>query len=177
MLNSSSRAVNVMEQRCWGCHGPALAQSGLRLDSIESALRGGNRGPAIIAGKPAQSRVIQAIRRTGDLVMPPGPKLPDAKISTIEQWIAAGAAWPKTATSANAPAQTWWSFKKVVRPPVPAVKESWVRTPVDAFILQKLADGKTEAGPRGRPARAGEASLPGPARPSTHRRTGGEIRQ
>src|SRR5690242_19229011 len=130
----ASQAVGVIEQRCWGCHGSALSQSGLRLDSLEAALRGGNRGPAIVAGKAAQSRVVQAIRRTGDLAMPPGPKLPDAEIAIIEKWIGAGAVWPKTAT-AGAPVQTWWSFLKPVRPQVPALKDSWVRTPVDAFIL------------------------------------------
>jgi hypothetical protein len=137
----ASQAVGVMEQRCWGCHGSALSQSGLRLDSLEAALRGGNRGPAIVAGKAAQSRVVQAIRRTGDLAMPPGPKLPDAEIAIIEKWIGAGAVWPKTAT-AGAPVQTWWSFQKPVRPQVPALKDSWVRTPVDAFILQKLTAEK-----------------------------------
>jgi hypothetical protein len=131
----------VLEQRCWGCHGPSLQQSGLRLDSLEAALRGGSRGPAIVTGIASQSRVVQAIKRTGDLVMPPGPKLPDADIALVERWIAAGAAWPKTVTSAT-PAQTWWAFKKPVRPAVPAIKESWVRTPVDAFIYQKLVAEK-----------------------------------
>src|SRR3954447_17630017 len=111
----ASQAVGVMEQRCWGCHGPALSQSGLRLDYREAALRGGNRGPAIVAGNAAQSRVVQAVRRTGALAMPPGPKLPDAEIAILEQWIGAGAVWPGT-LSGNAPAQAWWSFTKPVRP-------------------------------------------------------------
>ena len=136
----AARAFGVLEQRCLACHGPALSQSGLRLDSREAALKGGTRGPAIVAGNAAQSRVVQAIRRTGALVMPPGPKLADSEIAVIERWIAAGATWP-TAT-AQAPAQTWWSFKPPVRPTVPALKEAWVRTPVDAFILQKLAAEK-----------------------------------
>src|SRR5207247_4371210 len=33
---------------------------------------------------------------------------------------------------------SWWSFKKPLRPAVPAVKNaSWVRNPIDAFILAK----------------------------------------
>jgi hypothetical protein len=149
----AARAVAVLEQRCWGCHGPALAQSGLRLDSREAAVKGGSRGPAITAGSAAQSRVVQAIRRTGVLQMPPGPKLPGAEIAIIEQWIGAGAEWPKTAANTNAPAQTWWSFSKPVPPAVPAfkespgLKESWVRTSVDAFILQKLTHEKLKPSP------------------------------
>jgi hypothetical protein len=99
-------------------------------------MKGGTRGPALVAGNAAQSRLVQAIRRTGPLQMPPGPKLPDAEIAIIEQWITSGAVWPKTAAAAG-PAQTWWSLKKPVRPPVPA-KDSWARTPIDAFISQKL---------------------------------------
>src|ERR1041385_2537290 len=85
-----SRGVKVLEQRCWGCHGANLAQSGLRLNSREAALQGGTRGPAIVPGNAAQSRVVQAIRRTADLSMPPGPKLADSEIAAIEGWIAAG---------------------------------------------------------------------------------------
>jgi len=136
-----SRAVGVLEQRCFACHGTGLAQSGLRLSSREAALQGGSRGPAIVPGNAASSRVVQAIRRTGDLSMPPGPKLSDAEINTIEQWIAAGAKWPDT------PAPAWWSFRKPVRPAVPAAKDAWVHTPIDAFILRTLNEQKLKPAP------------------------------
>jgi len=131
----ASRAVSLLEQRCYVCHGASLAQSGLRLNSREAALQGGARGPAIVPGNTTQSRIVQAIRRTGDLSMPPGPKLADSEIAVLEKWIAGGATWPK---SGPTPDKTWWSFQKPVRPAVPAIKEAWVRTPVDAFILSKL---------------------------------------
>ncbi|MES1257032.1 MAG: PSD1 and planctomycete cytochrome C domain-containing protein [Acidobacteriota bacterium] len=137
----ASRAVGVMEQRCFGCHGASAAQGGLRLNTREAALQGGTRGPAIVAGNAAGSRVVQAIRRTGELSMPPGPKLPEADIATIEKWIAGGAAWPQT-VPANAAGQTWWSFQKPVRPAVPVLKDAWVRNPIDAFIAKKLGEEK-----------------------------------
>ncbi len=34
--------------------------------------------------------------------------------------------------------KTWWSFKPPVRPAVPDLRDPWVRTPIDAFILQAL---------------------------------------
>ena len=108
------------------------------MNSREAALQGGSRGPALVAGNPSQSRMVQAIRRTGELQMPPGQKIPDAEIAIIEQWIAAGANWPRAATQA----QTWWSFRKPVRPAVPTRKDAWGRTPIDAFIANKLADQK-----------------------------------
>ncbi len=143
--DASTRAVAVMEQRCFGCHGANSAQSGLRLDSRDAALNGGSRGPAVIAGKAADSLIVQAIRHTGDVSMPPGPKLPDAEIATIENWIASGAVWPKTASTGAA--STWWSFQKPVRPAVPANKDTWVKTPIDAFIAKKLAEEKLKPAP------------------------------
>src|SRR5438067_9585072 len=86
----ASRAVSVLEQRCTGCHGASLAQSGLRLNSREAALKGGTRGPSLVPGNAASSRLMQAVRRTGELSMPPGPKLPDAEIAALDKWIAAG---------------------------------------------------------------------------------------
>ena len=142
----AQRAVKVLEQRCQACHGPSLAQSGLNLHSREAALKGGARGPSIVAGDAGQSLLVQAVKRTGALAMPPGPKLADAEIAVLEQWVAAGAAWPKSAgaaSSSSTAAQTWWSFRKPVRPAVPALEDAaWVRTPVDAFILKKLNDEK-----------------------------------
>src|SRR5260221_4780380 len=35
--------------------------------------------------------------------------------------------------------RSYWAFQKVVRPAVPAIKQSsWVRNPIDAFVLAKL---------------------------------------
>ncbi len=138
----ASRGVKVLEQRCWGCHGASLAQSGLRLNSREATLQGGARGPAIVPGDAAQSRLVQAIRRTADLSMPPGPKLADAEIATIESWVAGGAPWPKMAPAASSQTPEWWSFRKPLRPPVPAFTDPWVRTPIDAFIAAKLSQQK-----------------------------------
>jgi uncharacterized protein DUF1553/uncharacterized protein DUF1549 len=47
---------------------------------------------------------------------------------------------------------SWWSFRKPVRPPVPAVKNAaGVRNPIDAFILARLAErGLRPAPPAGR---------------------------
>jgi hypothetical protein len=138
----ASRGVRVLEQRCWGCHGANLAQSGLRLNSREAAMQGGTRGPAIVPGNTAESRVVQAIRRATDLSMPPGPKLAESEIATIESWIAAGAPWPNTAPATSSQASEWWSFRKPVRPPVPASNDPWVRNPIDAFVAAKLSEHK-----------------------------------
>src|SRR5215475_4358206 len=137
----AARALKVIEQRCSGCHGVNMAQSGLRLTSREAMLHGGTRGPAIVAGDAAKSLLIQAVRRTNELAMPPGPKLADVEIAALESWVAAGAPWPKAATQPAAPAQTWWSFQKPIRPRVPMLTP-WSHTAIDAFIAAKLDEQK-----------------------------------
>jgi len=32
----------------------------------------------------------------------------------------------------------YWAFQKVLRPPVPPVRDRWIRTPIDSFILEGL---------------------------------------
>jgi len=36
--------------------------------------------------------------------------------------------------------RNWWAFQPVARPAVPAVRDKWVRTPVDAFLLDALRE-------------------------------------
>ena len=74
----NARIQPVLARECYSCHSPDAAKlkGGLRLDSREAMLQGGDAGPAIVAGKPAESLLIQALRHEGDLAMPPKkPKL------------------------------------------------------------------------------------------------------
>jgi hypothetical protein len=103
-----------------------------------SLLKGGKRGPAIVPGKSADSLLFQAVKRDGELKMPPGDKsLPAAEVEAIRKWIDSGAKW-----DANAKRQaqsTWWSFRKPERPPIPKVgNPSAVGNPIDAFVVAKL---------------------------------------
>ena len=62
----------MLAQNCVGCHGNAVASGGLRLDSRDGLLKGGQSGPAVVAGDPAKSLLIEAVRHTGTLKMPQG---------------------------------------------------------------------------------------------------------
>lgn len=84
----------LLIERCIDCHGPKEAKGNLRLDSLATALRGGDSGPAIARTKPAESRLIQAVRHENGLEMPPDGKLSDKEIENLTRWIARGAIWP-----------------------------------------------------------------------------------
>jgi hypothetical protein len=117
-------------------------------------LAGGESGPAVVPGNVEESLLVQALRHEGGLAMPPKkPKLPDTIIRDFERWIADGAPGPReaAATSPDDPvpavARAHWAFQPVLKAAPPSVRNPvLVRTPVDAFVLEKLdAHGWTAA--------------------------------
>lgn len=130
-------ARKILDAKCVICHGQTR-MSDLDLRESKTALAGGKRGPSIVPGKADESLLFKAVKRDGDLQMPPGKSsLTTAEIATLRDWINKGAKWDTATAKQPAAAPTWWSFKKVVRPPVPAAKTT-SQNPIDAFILAKL---------------------------------------
>src|SRR5437762_2930397 len=119
--DSAEKAARaVFETKCAACHTDAR-KSGLDLRDRASILKGGNRGPAVVPGKADESLLYKAVRRDGELQMPPGnATLTAAEINSIRDWINAGARWESKDTSTAA--SSWWSFRKPARPAVPSVK-------------------------------------------------------
>src|SRR5205823_4941151 len=100
------------------------------------------------------SLLYRAIAQSGELKMPPGKVALSADdVETIRQWIDAGARWP-AAVVRTQDEPSWWAFRKPRRPDLPKVKTAaWVRTPVDAFVLQKLEEkGLKPVAPAGKAA-------------------------
>src|SRR6185436_15798170 len=64
-------AKAVLEAKCLACHG-AARMSDLDLRERATLLKGGKRGPAVIPGKAEESLLYRAVRREGELQMPPG---------------------------------------------------------------------------------------------------------
>src|SRR3984893_2688896 len=83
----------VLAQNCYKCH-TTEAMGGLKLDSRPNVLKGGESGAVVVPGDPDKSLLIQAVRQTGDLKMPPeGPKLNDSDVAKLVQWVQDGVAW------------------------------------------------------------------------------------
>ncbi len=92
-----NRIRPVLAEHCLRCHGeePAKLKGGLFLTSRPGILRGGDSGPALTPGKPAESLILSALRWQGELEMPPKEKLPDSVVADFERWIAMGAPDPR----------------------------------------------------------------------------------
>ncbi len=134
---AAAAARQALEANCVVCHGEQ-AMSGLDLRTLPAILKGGKRGPAVVPGDPDASLLFQAVLRDGELLMPPGKTaLSAVETAALREWIAAGAPWGEGASEKAS--YSWWSFRKPERPEVPQPRDSsWVRNPVDAFILAKL---------------------------------------
>ncbi|HVU89205.1 MAG TPA: DUF1549 domain-containing protein, partial [Pirellulales bacterium] len=128
----------IFERRCLSCHSGDEPKGGLSLVTAQASLSGGESGPAIVPGKPDESLLVTYV--SGDEPeMPKGqPRLSAADVAAIRQWVTAGATWPANVTLEDrSKSGPWWSLAPLVRPAVPEVSSDWVRTPIDAFILQK----------------------------------------
>ncbi len=147
----------ILANHCFECHGPKKQKAGLRLDSRDGMLHGGDTGPAIVPGHPEQSLLVKAINYTDEPQMPPKGQLAAAEIATLTNWIKQGATWPQTTAVVRPMAKeagfkitpedrAFWSFQPIADPPPPlypplrkgGTKGRWVRTPIDAFIVAKL---------------------------------------
>jgi mono/diheme cytochrome c family protein len=139
----------VLVKACYGCHAEG-AMGGLQLDSREHLLKGGKSGPGIVPGDPDASKLIQAIRYTGERKMPPTRKLKDEEIASLEAWVKAGAIWPEGSKSPTAASpkyvitpeqRNFWAFRPIANPLAPMVRDKkWAKSELDLFILSKLEE-------------------------------------
>ncbi len=148
----------IFHARCTSCHGSEVQMSELRLDQRHSAFKGGKSGvPAIVPGKASESLLLRYVSGVDPkVIMPPtGERLRAEEIALLSQWIDQGASWPEETASSKQPgseASDHWAFKRVQAPAVPTVKNSsWVRNPIDSFVLAKLESKGWQPSPAAEP--------------------------
>lgn len=171
-----SRVRPLLVAKCQGCHGGKIAEAGLRLDSRPALLAGGQAGPVAIAGDVAHSRLIAAVRRTGDLEMPPDDPLSPDEVRVLEEWVAAGMPWtgpgsgggddpqppaapPDMPTRLRMALASHWSLKPPGRPALPPVPESfpselrasWSQSAIDRFLARDIAAAGIVPAPQATP--------------------------
>lgn len=95
-VSYSDEIVPILESKCLGCHGAALAENRLDMESVAAMLKGGKRGPALVAGKADASLIFQMAAHRIEPVMPPRDKkdhkpLSPDELGLLKLWIDAGA--------------------------------------------------------------------------------------
>ncbi len=130
----------VLAERCFKCHGGDKVSGGLRVDSRDALLKGGDRGAAIVPGQAGRSALAQALRHEAgaELKMPPDKKLPPAVVEDFVTWINAGAVWPAAAGRPDAfVAKKHWAFQPVKAVSPPPDPDGRSDNPIDRFVAQR----------------------------------------
>ncbi|MFO0803458.1 MAG: PSD1 and planctomycete cytochrome C domain-containing protein [Gemmataceae bacterium] len=147
-----SKIRPVLVKECYSCHSAEAAKTkklrgGLQLDTREGIRKGGDGGPAVVPGDPKKGSLLAAIRHDASAEkMPPNGKLADAVIADFTKWIEQGATDPREGGVLPgkraidlAEGKKFWSFRPLILAPPPMVKDAtWVRNPIDRFILAGL---------------------------------------
>src|SRR5215831_11683471 len=163
---------SILNQKCIQCHGEAVQMAGLDLRTLETMLKGGEKGPAIIPGNAEASLLYRRVAGLDKPRMPmaPLPSLAQQEIAALKSWIdrissatvrEGVIARPEPTRMPRPPSQdykekaitaedrSWWSFRKPERRPIPNVTDArWKANPIDAFIKKSLDQKGLQPGPR-----------------------------
>lgn len=142
-----SRIRPLLLKHCYECHSAESNEikGGLVLDVAAGLLQGGDSGPAIVAGEPDESLLVEAVRYES-FEMPPAGKLPEAAIRDLEQWVEMGAPDPRTEPavvqkkSINLEqGRQFWAFQPAADVLPPHVDcSAWPRSDIDRFVLAPI---------------------------------------
>ncbi len=137
------RVAPILQRHCLSCHNSVDRAGDFSLQTAADLRLSGYVEP----GNPDDSELLIAVSGT-ETDAPRMPKdaapLSAADRRALSEWIRSGAAWPD-GLRLSAPAVQdfdWWSLQPLQQPAVPefpaAADQRWVRTPVDAFVLEQL---------------------------------------
>lgn len=147
----------LFQAHCFACHGEAPELAGqLDVRLVRHLQRGGDSGPAVVAGDRSRSSLYQKLK-AGE--MPPDGKrgLSADEVELVGQWIDSGARTKRAEPAEFSESllieeeRDFWSFRKL--PPVSAVtvtadNSAWANSPIDTFILQRLERTGLKPSPR-----------------------------
>ncbi|MEW5977749.1 MAG: PSD1 and planctomycete cytochrome C domain-containing protein [Acidobacteriota bacterium] len=140
-----SRAKDMIQKRCLSCHNAELKTAGLVLVSRETAMRGGQSGPALIPNQPPGESLL--LRKVLEGQMPPGDPLPKEDREVLRQWVEAGAPWAgmlgETSGLPRRAGLDWWSLQplKIATPgEPPGLPPEWSHSPIDRLVYAKLKE-------------------------------------
>ena len=156
----------VLVKSCYECHSQQAAKNnelkgGLRLDTRQGILRGGESGPAVVLGKPDESLLLSSLAYDS-FEMPPSGKLSDVILADFRKWISTGLADPRLKASGEeketvginvAEGRKFWAYQPLE---YTLPSSSWttatdrwdsVGNQIDGFVIAKLSGANLQQGP------------------------------
>ncbi len=144
----------LLANQCLSCHGSDRQDGDIRLDSRAAILAGGRHGTLVIESNATSSRLVKAVRGESATAAPACVLKAPAEQQAIALWVEQGLSWPegKTITDSgerDAATRDHWAFQPVREPTVPGtVAPEKIATPIDAFVLARLAHNQLDASPQ-----------------------------
>lgn len=129
----------ILSASCVRCHGRGQAKGGLKIDTRETLLAGGDSGAAVIEGKSGESLLIELVSGADpDRIMPAqGTKLSPEQVDKLRAWIDQGLAWPEGFTFARPEVELNLALKS---PELPAPASDTASTnPIDLLLQTYFA--------------------------------------
>ena len=149
----------VLADNCYECHSAdsESLKGGLRVDTRDGILEGGDSGPAVIPNDPEESLLFKALSYDDCFYqMPPDRKLDDTIVDNFRTWIEDGAVDPRAITktpdapmdeATNEPSEGHWAFRSPIIEPVDTSaaaigdwhENDWIGNRIDEYILAQLS--------------------------------------
>lgn len=149
-IDYNTQVKPILNKKCISCHGGVKKKGGFSVLFEEEALAKTESGkPAIIPGDPHGSEMIKRLTASDTESRMPYKEAPlsEEEIDILTKWVKQGAKWGKH-----------WAYQTIKQPSVPTPKRrllgllpstyaSWIKNPIDNFILQKLEEKKLTPSP------------------------------
>lgn len=82
----------ILKEHCTGCHNPDKLKADLDLTTWTATMKGGSSGVSVKPGSADMSLLYRVTAHEEEPEMPPKkPKIPDAQVAVLREWINAGA--------------------------------------------------------------------------------------
>ena len=133
----------VLAIHCTRCHGAQEPKGGLDLRTVNSMLRGGESGPALVKSDSASSLLVERVVK-GEMPPKGEKRLTENQVSVLRRWIAAGApadkpdVIPPAVSPISDEDRKHWSFRPLTKPSIAVAGNTRARNPIDAFLLGRL---------------------------------------
>src|SRR5712664_4293014 len=142
-VSFSKEIKPIFEASCIKCHGRGRDKGGLRIDTRETLLKGGDSGVAVVPGKSAESLLISLVQGFDpDNIMPKkGTRLTPEQIGLLRAWIDQGLPWESTVNFGRLEPMNL----KPRRPQIPLGPNN--ANPIDRFLQPYFAAHKSKPPP------------------------------
>lgn len=144
----------ILKKSCVSCHNKSKRKGGLRMDTREELLKGGENGVIFVAGNTEKSELFRRLNLPMDdeKHMPPDGKKPltEAQVSLIGWWIGIGAPMDKKLSELEVPADIQAIIAKMGvggAAKKASLLDSLKVAPPDAAAIEKLKSRKAQARP------------------------------